>query len=198
MNHDELQQAVVRAAWPLLGEYPRLTLARIAEAAGITEADLLTVFPDPESVLEAAMATVMTRLSTVIDPAVEVRELEAIPVDQPLEARLVAVIEILDAYQLRVAAGVRTIEQIGIPAGTPVTRTARPQDAKPAIQLPEVRQAVARLLEPEGERLRIPAEILAEIFLGISRVGAQPINEEQHPTVPAEQIIDLFLHGALR
>ena len=56
-------------------------------------------------------------------------------------------------------------------------------------------QAVARLLKPDEPRLRLPAEALAEVFLGLSRFCTWAPNELQ--PLPADQVIDLFLHGAL-
>jgi hypothetical protein len=61
--------------------------------------------------------------------------------------------------------------------------------------LPEIQQAIAKLLKPDEQRLRLPAEALAEIFLSMSRFCTRPPNEVQ--PLQAEQIVDLFLHGAM-
>ncbi|WIN00355.1 hypothetical protein ACTOB_004055 [Actinoplanes oblitus] len=59
-----------------------------------------------------------------------------------------------------------------------------------------VRQAVAGLLRPDQHHLRLPADALAEAFLGLSRTAARTPGEEREP-LPAEQVVDLFLHGAV-
>src|SRR4051812_20015978 len=102
MSSEHLRQTIVRATMPLIGEYDTLTMARIARAAGIGEADLLAVFADKEAVIQACMSVLMARVSAVMDPGEEVRELDAIRVDQPVASRLFEVIDILGAYYHRV------------------------------------------------------------------------------------------------
>ena len=60
----------------------------------------------------------------------------------------------------------------------------------------EFRQAVARVLEPDEQRLRLPAHVLAVAFVGMVFDGVRPAALGEEP-LPAEQIVDLFLHGAL-
>jgi AcrR family transcriptional regulator len=214
---DEVRQAVVRAALPLIGDYDSLTTAQLARAAGIGEADLLAVFPGMEAVLQACAATMVAHMTAVMDPAAEVGKLDAIRTDQPLASRLVEVLGIvdayhrrvragldayhrrvragLDAYHRRVRAGLDAFEQSVVPAPAGAPSSGRSE--LPAItSQPEVRRAVARLLAPDGQRLRLPTAALAEAFLTMSGVAARTANEERSP-LPAEQVVDLFLHGAL-
>src|SRR5688572_14327525 len=109
MSSEHLRQTVVRATVPLLGEYETLTMSRIAEAAGIGEADLLAIFPDKDAVIEAWTSMAMARLQAASDPAGEVRKLDAIRVDQPLEARLHEVLRILGAYHQRFRAALEAL-----------------------------------------------------------------------------------------
>jgi hypothetical protein len=62
--------------------------------------------------------------------------------------------------------------------------------------MPELRRAAARLLAPDQGSLRLPADALAEAFLGMVPFGARMPDRQQSP-LPAEQIVDVFLHGAL-
>ena len=196
---EELRRTVALAVLPLLSEYPTLTTARIARAAGIEEAELLAVFDDKEAVMQACGAMIAAQLSAITEPADEVRKVAAIRVDQPLAARLTEVLGIIDAYHRRVRAELGAFEQ-AVLAGTAGASGAPAPSGRTDLRfintLPEVRQAVAGLLEPDEQRLRLPAEALAEAFLTMASVGARTENEHRAP-LPAEQIVDLFLHGAV-
>jgi AcrR family transcriptional regulator len=189
-DSERLRQRVVRAAVPLLGEHDSLTTARIAEAAGVGEGELLAVFPDTTAVLDACVSTMTARVSAVIDPAGEVRRIAAVGVDQPLAARLVAVLDILVAYHRRVRDELSTFDQISAPGtgsgGGPGLRFLQ--------GVPEVRESVVDLLRPDEDRLRLPVETLAEVFLLMSHAATRGAAEGP-PPVPAEQIVDLFLDG---
>lgn len=201
MSPEQLRQTIARATIPLLGEYETLTTAQIARAAGIGEADLLAVFPDREAVMQACAAMLTEAMTAILNPAEEVREIGAIPVDQPLASRLVKVIDILDGYHHRLRVDIHNL----LPAGVPSAGTADAPGIRPAIPPEEfrsfgssfeLRQAVARLLEPDEQRLRLPARVLAEAFVGMTFGGVRPAGPDQ-PPLPAEQVVDLFLHGAL-
>ncbi|GAA0573500.1 TetR/AcrR family transcriptional regulator [Paractinoplanes ferrugineus] len=199
MSSEQLRQRIVRTTVSLLGEYETLTMARIAEAAGISEADLLAVFPAKEAVFQAWSSMFMARMSVVMDPAEEIRKLDAIRVDQPVGLRLLEVVDILGAYFTRVRADIEAFEQACFAgdstASDESTRPFSRNDLRSLGSLPEIQQAVAKLLKPDEQRLRLPAEALAEIFLGMSRLCTRVSNEVQ--PLPAAQVIDLFLHGAL-
>ncbi|GIF22361.1 AcrR family transcriptional regulator [Actinoplanes tereljensis] len=187
MSAEELRRRVVRVVIPLIGEYETLTMARIAGAAGIGEAELRAVFADKEAVVQACMSAMVAHISAVSDPAAEVRRMEAIRVDQPVAARLLEVIGVLGDYYERVRTELETLE----PGGD---QALSGQDFRALGSLPEIRPAVVRLLRPEEEHLRLPAEALAEIFLGLTRFCTRAPNEEQ--PMRAEDVVDLFLHGA--
>jgi AcrR family transcriptional regulator len=195
MSSEQLRRTIVRAITPLISEYDTLTMDRIARAAGISEADLVTVFADKDAVLQAWYATLTARIIATLDPAEEVRRMDAIRVDQPVAARLLAVIDILGAYHERVRADLEAVQNGVFAGGEPGTRSTGRDDFRGLGNQPEIEQAVARLLRPDEQHLRLPAETLAEIFLIMSRVCTRASNERQ--PLPAEQVVDLFLHGAL-
>jgi AcrR family transcriptional regulator len=201
MDPEQLRLTIVRAAIPLIGEYDTLTTAKIARAAGIGEADLLAVFADKEAVMQACIAAMTEALRVAIEPAEDLRELAAIRADQPLASRLVKVIDILDAYYRRLRIDLDDVLEAYAPAaGTTDTRGLRPpvppDEVRAIGNSPELRQAVAKVLEPDEQRLRLPAQILAKAFVGMTFGGIRPAGPDQ-PPLPAEQVVDLFLHGAL-
>ncbi|GLY99529.1 hypothetical protein Acsp02_67820 [Actinoplanes sp. NBRC 103695] len=199
MSSEQLRKAIVQATVPLLGEYETLTTARIAAAAGISEAELLTVFPDKDAVIQAWTSMLMARLSAASDPAEEIRKLDAIRMDQPVGPRLLEVVRILGGYYDRIRADLEAFDQAGFGYDGTVTETGTPPLSRNNFRalgsLPEIQQAVAKLLKPDEQRLRLSAEALAEIFLSMSRFCTRAPNEVQ--PLPAEQVVNLFLHGAL-
>jgi AcrR family transcriptional regulator len=180
---------------PLIVEYETLTMARMAQAAGIDEADLLAVFADKDAVIQACVSVVTAHMTVAMDPAVELRKLDAIRVDQPIAARLAEVIDILGAYYQRIRDDLKAFEQANFAGDEPITQSIGRNDFRDLGSRPEIRQAVAKLLEPDEQRLHLPAETLADIFLLMSRACVLAPNEVQPR--PADQVIGVFLHGAL-
>ncbi|MEU4427348.1 TetR/AcrR family transcriptional regulator [Actinoplanes sp. NPDC024001] len=187
----QLRRTIVRAALPLMAELHSLTTAQIAAAAGVGEADLLAVFADREAVEQACFASLVDDVGAAVDSAEELRRVAEIRADQPLAARLAEVIDIIDAYYRRVR---RNLADLYAGFGTAEAhRSGRQEDLGSFGGVPEFRQAVARLLEPHAPQLRFPADALAEAFIALIVSRARP---DRSP-LPATQIVDLFLRGAL-
>ena len=208
----------MRATIPHVGEYDTLTTAQIARTAGVDEADLLAVFADKDAVMQACAATLAEAVDTAMNPAEEVRAIDAIRTDQPLASRLVQIIDIVDAYYRRIridlddllpAGPGGDVEPInvgvGMPASHSATDTANVSGTPPSAprdqllpfgRSPELRQAVAKQLEPDEQTLRLPAQVLAKAFVAMIFGGVRPADPDQAP-LPAEKVVDLFLHGAL-
>jgi AcrR family transcriptional regulator len=197
IDSEQLRQTIVRATIPLLGEYETLTTAQIARAADVGEADLLAVFADKEAVMQACVAMLTETVTAMLDPAEQVRELEAIPTDQPLASRLVQVIDILDAYSRRIRSDLDDLQRVGVPAAGTADGPSGGQDEVRSLGRSfEFRQAVAKVLEPDEQRLRLPVQVLAKAFVGMTFGGVRPAGPDQ-PPLTAEQVVDLFLHGAV-
>ncbi len=179
---------------PLVSQYEALTTARIAEAAGVDEAALLAVFEDKDAVVRACMEAVREAIAAAFDPGEALERLDAVAVDQPLAARLVAVVDIMDDYYGRARARLDDVQQMTSPGGSAARPRGR-EDLRVLGRLPEIRQAVVRLLEPDRDRLRLPPEVLAEAFLGMSHGAARAPGPGRSPW-PAGRLVDLFLHGA--
>ncbi len=191
MSPDERRAMIVRAALPLLATHgAAVTTAQVARAAGIGEATVFRAFPDKDALLDAAVAEALR-------PDTALAELAAIPLDQPLAERLTAAATALLAHLDRLGAVLAVAHTAGRPgrarraaAGDqpPPDGAARQESAT------ATRAAVAALFAPEGDRLRLPADRLAALFLAVLLPGRPPLADDR-PT-PTE-LVDLFLHGAL-
>jgi hypothetical protein len=141
-------------------------------------------------------------LQDAFDADEVLRELDAIPADQPLAARLVDTVHALDAYYGRIRAGgdavLRSVEamarDIGTAGKTQVGPLMSPDDVRAIDRMPEIRQAVARLFEPDQDHLRLPAVDLADAFLRTVSLATRTPDPQRSP-LPAEQVVDLFLYG---
>ena len=211
---EQLRQTIVRATIPLIGEYETLTMAQIARVAGIGEAELLAVFADKEAVMQACAATLTEVVTAAFDATEEVRKIGAVRTDQPLASRLVEVIDILDAYHRRTHVNLDDLLPPGVPAADTTDGTAAstadgtadapgirpliPQDEFRSLssRSSEIREAVAKLLEPDQQHLRLPAQVLADAFVGMTFGGVRPAGPDQ-PPLSAQQVVGLFLNGAL-
>jgi AcrR family transcriptional regulator len=186
MTPERRREMIVAAAVPLVAEHgAALTTAAVARAAGIGEATIFRVFADKDELLDACIAEVV-RPDTALD------SIAAIPLDGPLADRLVEAAGALQAYLRRMG------DVIG------ALWAARPNRSRPAPDANAVRsrsesanavtEAVAALFEPDADALRLPPHQLAELFT------AQLFTRGRTPMatgVTVEQIVDLFLHGAL-
>ncbi|WFE38231.1 TetR/AcrR family transcriptional regulator [Micromonospora sp. WMMD998] len=187
MNAQDRREMIVAAALPLLVEHgSAVTTQQIARAAGIGEATVFRAFADKDELWDACVSAAL-RNDLVL------AELDAVPLDQPLAARLTEAAATLHAYLDRMGtvlgvlrAGGRRGERRG-PADGSAT-------GGRAAAVERTHQAVIRLLEPDRAALRLPVEQLAVVFLGIlmGRRGGHGDAE-----TPVETLVDVFLHGVV-
>ncbi|MGC5289608.1 hypothetical protein [Micromonospora sp. DT231] len=120
-------------------------------------------------------------------------ELDAVPLDQPLAARLTEAAATLHAYLDRMGAVLGAV-QAGGRRGERREPADRSATGDRTTATERTREAVIRLLEPDRAALRLPVEQLAVIFLGIlmPRRGATGGAE-----TPIETLVDVFLHGVV-
>jgi AcrR family transcriptional regulator len=169
---EERRARIVEATLPLLLAHgTALTTRQIAEAAGIAEGTIFRVFPDKESLIAA-----------VVDAALDTTNVDAqfaaIDADLPLEARLVAAVDILrrrmaDVFQLRLAVG--SIDQ------------------RPSTDL----GALATVFEPDRASLRRDPVQAAHLLRGLTLAGSHPSLAPEEP-LTSEEIVSLLLDGLRR
>ncbi|MFI1197568.1 TetR/AcrR family transcriptional regulator [Micromonospora sp. NPDC020750] len=178
---------IVAAALPLLVEHgAAVSTLQIAKAAGIGEATVFRAFADKDELLDACV-TAALRNDHVL------AELDAVPLDQPLAARLAEAAATLHAYLKRMGAVTDAVHAAGRRGqrGEPRDRSAT---GDRATATGRTHQAVVRLLEPDRAALRLPVEQLAVIFLGMlfGRRGTPGGAETR-----IETLVDVFLHGVV-
>lgn len=178
---------IIQAALPLVAEYgAAVTTSKIARAAGIGEGTIFRVFANKEELLDACVAE-------AVQPDHAIRELRAVSLELALAQRLAEAAEALQAHLARMGAVAGALHASGYrrrgAEGEEQVRGAGRDEA-----LAGIRAAVAELLEPERETLRLPAEQIAGLFLGL--LFAQP-RVDGEPQVEVRELVAVFLYGAL-
>jgi len=180
---------IIRTALPLIAEHgTAVTTAQIARAAGIGEATVFRAFADKDELLDACVVEAL-RTDHVLS------EIAAIPLDQPLPARLTEAANAMDAYLGRMGAVIGALHATGR-AGRGRHGGGETADAtldRDASQRQTV-EAVAELFEPERKELRLAPDQLAAMFLGMLFARSRPPAD---PSPTLDEFLDVFLHGAL-
>ncbi|MEP6624591.1 MAG: helix-turn-helix domain-containing protein [Acidimicrobiia bacterium] len=162
----------------LLAHGSAVTTRQIAEAAGIAEGTIFRAFPDKESLI-AAVIEAATDTATV-DTA-----LDGIDPGLPLEARLIAVVDILrrrvtELLQLRTAIGMMKLPESG----------SLWPDRHPSTDL----RKIANVIEPDRAQLRRDPLAAAQVLRGLTVSGTHPALMLDEPLTSAE-IVSLLLDG---
>ena len=193
MSVEARRGMIVHAVLPLLIEHgATVTTSQIARAAGIGEGTIFRAFKDKDELFDACTAEAL-RPDHVLDAIAE------IPIDQPLEDRLVEAAEALGAHLERMGALMGALHASGqLKRAAPEQRL---RDQRTTWKggrresMAAMRGAMTELFEPEKDRLRLPAEQLAALFLTTLFGGRRMAPDDDGPTT--RQVVDLFLHGAV-
>lgn len=199
------REALIEATIPLLMSHGTgVTTKQLAEACGVAEGTLFRVFPDKESLIDAALAR-------AFDPAPILAELAALDRQALLEDRLIGAVRILMARFSRTVALLHAVRMgggdprpvLGRAARHPSQPTGTGVDAADAARLEHQRvntliiEAIADVIAADVDQLRCtPMEagrllrllVFSGIHPGVS--GGPPLTEEQ--------IIDFLLNGVRR
>jgi AcrR family transcriptional regulator len=193
MSVEARRSMIVHAVLPLLIEHgATVTTSQIARAAGIGEGTIFRAFKDKDELFDACTAEAL-RPDHVLDAIAE------IPMDQPLEHRLVEAAEALGAHLERMGALMGALYASGrVKHRDPEQRL---RDQRGTLKggrresMAAMRGAMTELFEPEKDRLRLSPEHLAALFLTMLFGGRRMTPDDDAPTT--RQVVDVFLHGAV-
>ncbi|MEV6876271.1 TetR family transcriptional regulator [Amycolatopsis sp. NPDC051128] len=193
MSAEARRAMIVHAVLPLLMEHGAgVTTSQIARAAGIGEGTIFRAFKDKEELFDACTAEAL-RPDHVLDAIAE------IPLDQPLADRLVEAAEALGAHLERMGALMGALHASGRHKLRDPEQRLKDRrgswkgDRRESITA--MRGAVVELFTPEKDRLRLPPEQLAALFLTLLFAGRRMAPDDDAPAT--RQVVDVFLHGAV-
>ncbi|MET9224450.1 helix-turn-helix domain-containing protein [Lentzea sp. NPDC003310] len=185
MSAEDRRAMIVHAVLPLLVEHgTTVTSSQIARAAGIGEGTIFRAFKDKDELFDACTAEAL-KPDQVLDAIAE------IPLDQPLEDRLVEAAEALGAHLERMGALMGALRASGRPRHPEHRGTWKGGRRE---SMAAIREAVVELFTPDADRLRLPPEQLAALFLTLL-FGGRRMASDDAPTT--RQVVDFFLHGAV-
>ncbi|WP_370973080.1 TetR/AcrR family transcriptional regulator [Amycolatopsis sp. cg9] len=192
MSAEARRAMIVHAVLPLLIEHgANVTTSQIARAAGIGEGTIFRAFKDKDELFDACTAEAL-KPDHVLDAIAE------IPIDQPLADRLVEAAEALGAHLERMGALMGALHASGrVRHRDPEQRL---KDQRKTWKggrresMAAMRGAMVELFTPEKDRLRLPPEQLAGLFLTVL-FGGRMAPDGDVPT--PRQVVDVFLHGAV-
>lgn len=181
---EDRRQAIADAIVPLLLEKGAMVTSReIAEAAGVAEGTIFSVFEDKRAVINEALKSSM-------DPTSVCDALAAIPESAPLQRQLETAATILVARSEKVAALVGILRSafaahspglVGPPRFVVESNRA-------------ILAALTELLGRHSDRLRINPTRAAIALRGIVFANSHPIVGPAEKMQP-DEIVDLLLHG---
>jgi AcrR family transcriptional regulator len=192
MSVEARRTMIVHAVLPLLIEHgATVTTSQIARAAGIGEGTIFRAFKDKDELFEACTTEVL-RPDHVLDALAE------IPIEQPLEDRLVEAADALGAHLERMGALMGALHASGRHKRDPEQRLKDRRTTwkgSRSESMAAMRGAITELFEPEKDQLRLSPEQLASLFLTLLFGGRRMAPADNAATT--RQVVDVFLHGAV-
>jgi AcrR family transcriptional regulator len=187
MSPEDRRAAIIAVTLPLLVEHgANVTTSQIAQAAGIAEGTIFRVFPEKRELVMAALRTGMSGDA-------EVTQIRQIPTTAPLPERLVAALAAITDYQDRFFALIRVFRDTGWRPEHELR-----QEHQAEHPMARICAAIAALFEPEAECLLLEPRAAARMLLGLAFGNRMTGHGLGEPAATAEQIVELFLHGAVK
>lgn len=180
---EERRRAIVEAVIPLLARRGSAATTReMAEAAGVAEGTIFSVFEDKTALIRAALATAM-------DPGTVVRALSEIHPGASIEVQLAEAARILLERLEVFFALAPLIRSLPVSAEHLREGQARMTAANTAINA-----ALTTLFERHSDRLRLPPATAAAVFAGL--VSARGISwTDLKQRLGMAEMVDIFLFG---
>ena len=178
----ERRAALIDATLPLIVRFGRkVTTKQIAEAAGVAEGTIFRVFPDKDSLVQAA-------IEVALDPLPTIAELDGIDRDLPLRERTRELVSIVQQRLLTVFHLLFTLRVQGPPAELARGKSVRRPDNE------GIDRAIERVLAPDAARLRLKAGEVARIVRLFTFAGTHPLITDQNP-LSTDEIVAVLLDG---
>src|SRR5918997_2164245 len=172
----ERRAALIAATEPLLEQFGReVSTRQIAQAACVAEGTIFRVFATKEALIDAV-------LEEVFDAQRTCDELDTIDRDLDLEARMVAAVQVLQARLRKVFALFHSM-RIGPKQDHQEFRDRQRTDND------KLNAAISAVLEPDADRLRVPADEAANALRSMVFALTHPILGNERYTEP-KQIVD--------
>jgi AcrR family transcriptional regulator len=178
---DERRAALIAATEPLLEKFGReVSTRQIAEAANVAEGTIFRAFATKDALIDAV-------LEDVFDVQRTCDELHRIDLALDLESRMIAAVAVLQTRLRRMFALFHSM-RLGPRPDQPDFRARQRQDNE------RLNAGIARLLEPDHDRLRVPPGEAANSLRAVSFALTHPLVGNDRHSRP-EEIVDLVLHG---
>ncbi|MDX8149800.1 TetR family transcriptional regulator [Lentzea sp. NBC_00516] len=186
MSPEDRREAIVQATLPLVVKAgANVTTSQIAAAAGIAEGTVFRVFKDKAELLDAVIQRAL--LSDE-----EVARIKAVPANLSIEKRLVEATSTVSGYLDRMWSVMGALRE----SGYQPSQEDHEKHKGPQAGMQRVSNAIAELFSDAD--LRTSPEHAARLLLGFvftNRLQGKGFGET---TVDPEQLVELFLHGALK
>jgi AcrR family transcriptional regulator len=189
MGAQERREAIAVAAIPLLAEHGSdVTTGQIAKAARIAEGTVFRVFKDKQELLDFCVWRAFQTHETI-------ERIAGIPTTKPLTERMVEAIGMFAEQMGRAGA---LMHALGATGYRPDESKHEPGREHPmAEEFKKATEAIATLLTAGPEVLRTPADSAANYLLGLTFVSQMQAKRSGQHGPSVEEIVDLFLNGAV-
>jgi AcrR family transcriptional regulator len=185
MPLDERRAALIEATEPLLEQFGRdVSTKQIAEAAGVAEGTIFRAFATKEELIDAV-------IEDAFDTQRACDELAQVDPALSLEERLTAAVIILQERLRRIFSLFGSLRLRKEPHDHDSFR------AKQQADYELINRAIASLIKPDQDRLRLDVTDAASALRTITFSITHPMLGDPRPVEP-QQIVDLVLYGICR